>query len=59
VCNGAVIAPQFGDSRADAAAKETLQAFFPKRELVQLKIDGIAAGGGGIHCTTKQEIKSP
>jgi agmatine deiminase len=23
--------------------------------VVQLNIDGIAAGGGGIHCTTQQE----
>ncbi|MEY4909848.1 MAG: hypothetical protein RL260_3566, partial [Pseudomonadota bacterium] len=28
---------------------------FPTREVVQLNIDGIAAGGGGIHCTTQQE----
>lgn len=56
VCNGAVIAPQFGDAKADAAARETLQTLFPKREVVQLNIDGIAAGGGGIHCTTQQEI---
>jgi agmatine deiminase len=55
VCNGAVISPQFGDRSADAAAKETLQSLFPRREIVQLNIDGIAAGGGGIHCTTQQE----
>lgn len=55
VCNGAVIAPEFGDAKADAAAKETLQTLFPEREIVQLNIDGIAAGGGGIHCTTQQE----
>lgn len=56
VCNGAVIAPQFGDARADAAALETLQALFAGRTVVQLNIDGIAAGGGGIHCTTQQEV---
>jgi agmatine deiminase len=56
VCNGAVLAPQFGDARADAAALETLQALFPQRTVVQLNIDGIAAGGGGIHCTTQQEV---
>lgn len=55
VCNGAVIAPQFGDARADAACKDRLQALFPGRRVVPLNIDAIAAGGGGIHCTTQQE----
>jgi agmatine deiminase len=55
VCNGAVIAPQFGDARADDNARQTLRDLFPGRELVQLNIDGIAAGGGGIHCLTQQE----
>jgi agmatine deiminase len=55
VCTGAVIAPQFGDPETDSATKATLQRLFPGREIVQLDIDGIAAGGGGIHCTTQQE----
>jgi len=55
VCNGAIIAPEFGDPRADAAAKRELRRVFPEREVVQINIDGIAAGGGGIHCTTQQE----
>lgn len=55
VCNGAVIAPEFGDVTADANARDTLKDLFPKREVVQLNIDGVAAGGGGIHCTTQQE----
>ena len=49
VCNGTVIAPKFG------AAKQKLRELFPEREIVQINIDGIAAGGGGIHCTTQQE----
>ncbi|MBL8075593.1 MAG: agmatine deiminase family protein [Nitrospira sp.] len=57
VCNGAVIAPEFGDLRTDAAAKRELQRAFPGRDVVQINIDGIAAGGGGIHCTTQQEPK--
>lgn len=57
VCNGAVIAPEFGDPLADAAAKRELQRVFTGREVVQINIDGIAAGGGGIHCTTQQEPK--
>lgn len=55
VCNGAVIAPEFGDPKTDLAAKKTLQQLFPERKIVQINIDGIAAGGGGIHCTTQQE----
>ncbi|MFK0234766.1 agmatine deiminase family protein [Streptomyces vinaceus] len=55
VCNGAVIAAQFGDSRADAAARSTLQRLFPGRTVEQLNIDGLGAGGGGIHCVTQQQ----
>jgi agmatine deiminase len=55
VCNGAVIAPQFGDRRADAAAKSLLGDLFPSREIVTLNIDPLAAGGGGIHCATQQQ----
>ncbi|GAA1480806.1 agmatine deiminase family protein [Gordonia sinesedis] len=55
VCNGAVIAPEFGDPEADRAARDTLQRLFADREIVQLNIDGIAAGGGGIHCATQQQ----
>lgn len=57
VCNGAVIVPEFGDARADAKAKTKLKSLFPGRVIEQLNIDGIAAGGGGIHCTTQQEPK--
>lgn len=55
VCNGAVIIPEFGDAQADANAKSRLLELFPGRTVVQLNIDPIAAGGGGIHCTTQQE----
>ncbi|MGW4354158.1 agmatine deiminase family protein [Nocardia sp. NPDC004582] len=55
LCNGGVIAPQFGDPDGDSAARDTLERLFPGREVVQLDIDGIAAGGGGIHCTTQQQ----
>lgn len=55
VCNGAVIAQQFGDKKADLAAKYALQQAFPDRVIEQIAIDGIAAGGGSIHCATQQE----
>ena len=59
VCNAGVIAPQFGDAKADTAAKYTLERLFPGRAVVQLDIDGIAAGGGGIHCATQQQPVPP
>ena len=55
--NGAVIAPEFGDAKADQNALHTLQDLYPDRLVVQINIDCIAAGGGGIHCTTQQEPK--
>jgi agmatine deiminase len=55
VCNGAVIAPEFGDRSADTEAKRVLTALFPGRQIVQLNIDALAAGGGGIHCATQQQ----
>ncbi len=57
VCNGAVLVPEFGDRKADDAARHQLQQLYPGREIVSINIDGIAAGGGGIHCTTQQEPK--
>ncbi|MCG4787769.1 agmatine deiminase family protein, partial [Roseburia faecis] len=45
VINGAVIAPEFGDAEADAAALNLLTELYPDRDVVQLNIDAIAAGG--------------
>lgn len=55
VCNGAVIAAEFGDERADAEARETLGALYPGREIVMLNVDPIGESGGGIHCATQQQ----
>ena len=57
VCNGAVIAPEFGDAKADVAAEALLASRFPGREIVMLNIDALAGGGGGIHCATQQQPK--
>jgi agmatine deiminase len=57
VCNDAVIMQSFGDMQADSIAKKTLEKVFPNRVVEQIAIDGIASGGGSIHCTTQQEIK--
>ena len=55
--NGAVLAPQFGDRAADRRALELLTQLYPDREVVQLDIDAISAGGGGggIHCVTSHQ----
>ncbi|RON57846.1 agmatine deiminase family protein [Pseudomonas frederiksbergensis] len=55
VINGAIIAPEFGDAVADAKAFTLLSRLYPEREVVQLNIDAISAGGGGIHCVTSHQ----
>jgi agmatine deiminase len=54
LCNHAVIAAQFGDTRTDAIAQETLTRHFPDREVIMLNVDTLGALGGGIHCATQQ-----
>jgi agmatine deiminase len=55
VCNGAVVVPRFGDDTADATARDQLADLYPGRAMVQLDIDPVAEGGGGIHCATQQQ----
>ncbi|WP_042415198.1 agmatine deiminase family protein [Streptacidiphilus anmyonensis] len=55
VCNGAVIVPRFGDRQADDKAVATLRDLHPDRDVVQVSINAIASGGGGIHCSTQQQ----
>jgi agmatine deiminase len=58
VCNGAVIAAQFGDKAADGKAKELLQSLYPERAVEMLNIDPIGESGGGIHCATQQQPRA-
>ncbi|MEL4181679.1 agmatine deiminase family protein [Roseateles sp. PN1] len=51
----ALFLPEFGDAAADRAARATMAAQLPNHQIVQIDVDAIAAGGGGIHCTTQQE----
>lgn len=53
VANGAVIGACFGDAERDDAARKALTKAFPGREIILLRIDNIAAGGGGVHCLTQ------
>lgn len=54
VCNGGVIAAQFGDTQTDRIAREALQRHYPGREIVTLNVDALGEIGGGIHCATQQ-----
>jgi len=54
VCNGAVIAPQFGDGDTDRIAVDALASHYPQREIVTLNVDALGDLGGGIHCATQQ-----
>lgn len=54
VCNGAVIAAEFGDARTDALAVEALKRHYPGREVVTLNVDALGEIGGGIHCATHE-----
>ncbi|GGS77946.1 porphyromonas-type peptidyl-arginine deiminase [Streptomyces tanashiensis] len=57
--NDAVYMPRFGDRKADDRARGILQEHFPKRDIVPVKIDTIATGGGGIHCATHDQPGKP
>ena len=55
LANGAVITAQFGDRDRDRECRRTLRDAFPGRDVVQLNVDRLHRGGGGIHCVTQQE----
>ncbi|MFC8680080.1 agmatine/peptidylarginine deiminase [Microbacterium ureisolvens] len=57
VVNGGIIACGFGEERADAEAREILEAAYPGRRAVTVDARQIFAGGGGIHCITQQQPK--
>lgn len=54
VCNGAVIAAQFGDRQADSVAAAALRRHYPGREVITLNADPLGELGGGVHCATQQ-----
>lgn len=53
--NGGVVMPCYGVA-TDAEAREIFQELFSERRIVQVSINNIALGGGGIHCITQQEV---
>jgi agmatine deiminase len=58
ICNGAVIAAQFGDDEADARAHDLLASLYPGRTVQLLDVDILGESGGGIHCATQQQPKA-
>ncbi|MEM9709149.1 MAG: agmatine deiminase family protein [Pseudomonadota bacterium] len=54
VCNGAVIAAEFGDPETDDLARSALARHYPGREIVTLNVDALGEIGGGIHCATRE-----
>ncbi|MFI6317082.1 agmatine deiminase family protein [Nonomuraea sp. NPDC050556] len=54
VVNGGVIVPRFGDKKADKDAAAIIGDLYPGREIVQVPVDTLGEGGGGIHCSTQQ-----
>ena len=54
LANGAVIVPGYEYDR-DQAAVETYRRLYPEKEVVQVQINNIAVGGGGVHCITQQQ----
>lgn len=54
IVNGGVIVPGYGTA-SDKVAMQTIAAAFPDREVVQVQVNAIAAGGGAIHCITQEQ----
>lgn len=55
LANDCVLMAAFGDPQADHAAFEVLSGLYPDRVVMQLPTDGLANGGGTIHCATQQQ----
>jgi agmatine deiminase len=52
--NGGLIMPSFGDISDDPAFR-IFSSLFPDRNIIQLAVDDLVVGGGGLHCITQQE----
>lgn len=55
LANGGVVMPAFSDAARDSAARSIVQDLFPQRKILQLPGQGLAVGGGNIHCITQQQ----
>ncbi|MEM9026650.1 MAG: agmatine deiminase family protein, partial [Verrucomicrobiota bacterium] len=52
VINGAVLAPQFGQTEKDTQALQILGSVFPKREIIGIDCKLLVEEGGTLHCCT-------
>ncbi|MEN0022421.1 MAG: agmatine deiminase family protein, partial [Microbacterium sp.] len=59
VTNDGVVACGFGDAAADAAAREILADAYPGRRVVTVDARPLFDRGGGIHCITQQQPRTP
>ena len=57
VANGIVVLPVFDDS-ADQRAVDTIQSFWPDRQVVPMLATDLAWGLGAFHCLTQQQPAS-
>jgi len=53
IVNGAIILPQYGDEN-DELAIQCAKEMFPERDIVPVRTEEVAYGGGNIHCITQQ-----
>lgn len=58
IANDAIIMPAYGID-ADRVAADVLAKAFPGREVVPVRINHLAHGGGGVHCITQQQPAWP
>jgi len=63
ISNGVVLIPKYykqGRSelfkQTDQQAKDIIQKVFPSREVVQVDVESLNIGGGGMHCISQQEF---
>lgn len=56
IANRGIVAPVFGEKN-DEIALEILKNVFPKHEVVGIRSEYIALGGGDVHCITQQKPK--
>lgn len=54
IVNGGIILPQYGDAN-DELAVQQVQAMFPDYQIVGVRTEEVAYGGGNIHCITQQQ----
>ena len=49
ICNGAVIAAEFGDPEAELIARQTFSELYPGWEIIMLNVDPTGEVDAGMH----------